>query len=327
MLKTLKILVVSIYAVGGGLIVLFALPQVGLKALSVATGSMTPAIPQGSLVIIQRTPLAAIKVGDVVTYRDPAKPGQTITHRVVAKGKRGGIPVFTTKGDANKVADPQIAGGSIVGRVVYHLPEVGRAVSWLRTPLGLALAVALPAFMIVVDEFQLMVRRLQNYAREEAEEQAEQRMAARRPPSSSSSRRRPKPLVWAAAMVLVLPAVAFGVSGTRANLASSAKLTDTTITTAPITATGTPNCPPGSNTSISITNTGPGSKNKVTSSTTCTVTSTNNTSISVSNNSSQTATSGSVSSSGNTTGGSASSGSASNSSSTTVNVSNSSSSQ
>jgi signal peptidase len=316
MLKVLKIIAISIYAVCGGLLVLSVIPQVGVKALSVATGSMTPAIPQGSLVIIRRVPLSTIKVGEVVTYHDAAKPGQTITHRVVAKTTKNGIPVFTTKGDANKVADPQVAGGSIVGEVVYHLNGAGRVVTWLHSLFGIILIAAIPALIIITGEFQLMIRRLQQYAREEVEQSAVRRSQ----PLAPRLRRKPRPLIWVVLALVMLPALTLGVQATRAQLSATARLTDTTIATAattPPSATGS--CPSGT-TSVSITDTGPGSINKVNSSITCTFTNTTNSSVTISNSSSQTATSGSVTNSGNTSSGGTTSGSASNSSSSSDSV-------
>ncbi len=335
MKRAFKILVVGFYALVALAAIFFAMPQTGWKALSVQTGSMTPAIPKGSLVIIHSQPLSAIAVGQVVTYREPSRPSVTITHRVVAKSVKNGITMFTTKGDANKAADPQIPGGSIVGAVQYHAAGLGKVVNWLHTPLGIIVLVGLPGLLIIISEFQLMIWRLQEYAREEAEVKTRRLAAHRRSagpvaaplgPTGGATRRQAArlrtPIVRVALAAILLPALALGVKGTLSQLTSSVAITNNRLGIAATSTTGggTSTCPSDSS-SGSISNTGPGSTNGITSTSTCTISNSNSTSVTVTNTSSQTTTSGSVRNNGNTNGnGGVASGATSNSSSSTTTV-------
>ncbi|HVS79187.1 MAG TPA: signal peptidase I [Candidatus Saccharimonadales bacterium] len=133
----------------------------GGKLLSVQTGSMTPAIRKGSLVVVTRVPASSLKVGDVVTYISPLNNKETITHRIVRLPNQDSKQ-FVVKGDANKIADPPVAPGSIVGKVGWHVSDLGYALDFIRTPLGLILLIYLPALLVVFDE----IRRLSDYYRQ-----------------------------------------------------------------------------------------------------------------------------------------------------------------
>ena len=71
------------------------------KPLVVRSDSMEPALPVGSIVIAERVrDAAALRVGDIVTYKNPAVPF-TITHRIVEIREEGVV----TKGDNLEEAD------------------------------------------------------------------------------------------------------------------------------------------------------------------------------------------------------------------------------
>ena len=104
---------------------------------TVMSGSMSPALRPGDLVIVKGE--EPINVGDVVTIES----GEfTYTHRVVEKleGDR-----FMLKGDANEDPDPNLVEASqIIGKVVLIFPF-----SHLYTPYGFAAALLFPAALIV----------------------------------------------------------------------------------------------------------------------------------------------------------------------------------
>src|SRR5262249_32662304 len=116
--KIIKYLAIGVYALCGLTLLLFLVPSTGLQAKDVLTGSMRPAISPGSLVIIHKTPLPDLKVGDIITYKTLGNQKQTITHRIVKTDTRNRVPYFTTKGDANSAPDPEIVGGRVVGKVL-----------------------------------------------------------------------------------------------------------------------------------------------------------------------------------------------------------------
>lgn len=134
----------------------------GFRSLSVPTGSMRPNITPGSLVLVKRVPVTSLQVGDVITYINPSHQSQTITHRITNKYLISGrVQGFVTKGDANKYTDdPPVAGGSVVGKVVWHAPYLGSAMRWSKTWFGIALLVYVPAMLLMWEEVQRMTKYL-----------------------------------------------------------------------------------------------------------------------------------------------------------------------
>lgn len=108
--------------------VAFAVMRFGGFSTFIITGrSMEPAIPVGSITIVQSVSPAAVQVGDVVTF---SHGGRVVTHRLVAMEPDG---TFRTKGDANEVADPeQLSFMGRAGVVRAHIPLVGFALAGWR---------------------------------------------------------------------------------------------------------------------------------------------------------------------------------------------------
>lgn len=106
----------------------------GLRAYMVRTGSMSPAIRPGDLVIDQ--PVAdrtALHVGDVITFHP--QPQTTETHRVARLGPNG----IVTQGDANRTPDVgSIQEAAVVGRVLLTVPYGGFVAYYFRQPTGIA---------------------------------------------------------------------------------------------------------------------------------------------------------------------------------------------
>lgn len=334
--KLLKWLIISIYVVSGILLAVFLWPHSGWRVYRVVTGSMTPAIPQGSLVVDHAMPPRNYQIGQVVTFISPYNTKETITHRIVGRGVLGAIPTFVTKGDANNTPDRPIVGGNIVGRVVWHVPYAGRALGWLKIPAVFIGLIIIPALFIVFDEVRVLIRAIDGSQpgdrgkRDKSEHDEPPRSGGsgdpdtRRPPPRAPAphqparKRRSVDTIARHATVLILVGF-FGISATYAKLTTHATLTNNSITTATLPVNG--HCPPGT-TIVHISNTGPGSHIHVTIINICVTSITNINNININNSNNQTVTSGDASSSGNTNGGSASSGStsASNSTNTTVTV-------
>ena len=113
----------------------FSLLFVGIRALGMATfvvtgGSMEPTIHKGSLVIDEPVTADMLRLGDIITFDHY---DQTTTHRIV--GVEGSVngPLFSTKGDANQVTDPEpLTFPGRVGLVKLALPGIGYAVAWMQ---------------------------------------------------------------------------------------------------------------------------------------------------------------------------------------------------
>ena len=113
----------------------FSLLFVGIRALGMATfvvtgGSMEPTIHKGSLVIDEPVSADKIRLGDIITFDHY---DQTTTHRVVGiEGSANGT-MFSTKGDANQVTDPEpLSFPGRVGLVKLAVPGLGYAVAWMQ---------------------------------------------------------------------------------------------------------------------------------------------------------------------------------------------------
>lgn len=119
----------------------------GYSALRVLTGSMEPALPTNSLILVQRTEAAALQPGDVISFysADPQLGGALNTHRVVAVETDGVSYQITTQGDANPLPDAYpVTQDALVGRVIGSSLLLGRAVALLANPLAFVLLVAVP---------------------------------------------------------------------------------------------------------------------------------------------------------------------------------------
>jgi signal peptidase I len=117
-------------------------------ALTVLTGSMTPKLPVGSVVIDRSVDTRTLRVGDVATYQKAPGRAEYITHRIVAINDRTTPRTFTFKGDANRGpdADP-VPATAIRGKVWLDVPYLGSARDSLRggSLRGLAIAAAVLA--------------------------------------------------------------------------------------------------------------------------------------------------------------------------------------
>lgn len=112
-----------------------------------STGSMSPAIPAGSVAVVREVPATEIDVGDVVTVERPnALP---ITHRVTEILDRGGAQVtFTMQGDANDQPDPAPYTTDTVRLVLFSVPGLATVISGLQDPVALGVITVLAAILV-----------------------------------------------------------------------------------------------------------------------------------------------------------------------------------
>lgn len=127
------------------------------RVFDVLSGSMAPTVPIGAAVIDGEVPAAQLRVGDVITFQEPTRPGVYITHRIAAIDLNGAAVQVSTKGDANSARDPwslPYTPGEAALRVVFTLPVVGYVLGFLAMPLGRVLliaAVAIAAAFFLAD--------------------------------------------------------------------------------------------------------------------------------------------------------------------------------
>ena len=124
-----------------GLVGIFCAIVVGLVVTGhhleqVVTGSMTPTIPVGSLVVTQSVPVSQLQVGDVMVFPNPYDSSETIIHRIVwlSHNQQGDVLV-KTKGDANSLPDNweiSRSENAEADQVIWIMPGVGTAAAWLQ---------------------------------------------------------------------------------------------------------------------------------------------------------------------------------------------------
>lgn len=128
----------------------------GYRLLSVQTGSMLPAIRPGDALVVRVVSPGQLQIGDIISYRNPRQSAMTISHRLLAIDRRTGW--LTTAGDTLQAPDPAFPPYLVIGRAAAIAPSLGLVLDTLRRPLGLGLAVYLPAVLIVVSEANRLAR-------------------------------------------------------------------------------------------------------------------------------------------------------------------------
>ncbi len=132
-----------------GVIVLLAAlaPLAGLQAVRLATGSMAPTYPAGSVVIVRDLPADAVAVGDVVTI--VRSDGTPVTHRIVQHEPIPGGATIRMRGDANDHDDPAPYVASRVGLVLGGVPALGYFFAAADQPLFAPLAATVVALLVL----------------------------------------------------------------------------------------------------------------------------------------------------------------------------------
>lgn len=96
----------------------------GWQSSVVASGSMSPRINEGDIVVVRPLDSDAFQPGDVVLFDTEAGP---TVHRLVERSGH----FFTTKGDANTAHDARpVHVDSVRGRGVYLVPWIGLPLRW-----------------------------------------------------------------------------------------------------------------------------------------------------------------------------------------------------
>jgi signal peptidase len=129
----------------------FLAPHFGWRVDTVSSGSMEPQLKVGGVVVTRPVEAEDIKAGDIITFHSPLSEELT-SHRVIAV-EEGSSFYFQTKGDANEDVDPFVVPAqNVVGKICFHVPYLGYATQFVKTPLGLLLTLCLPGLVIVVME-------------------------------------------------------------------------------------------------------------------------------------------------------------------------------
>ena len=115
----------------------------------VVSGSMAPTIPVGAIIVLRPARAEQLRVGDIITFQRPDRPGELVTHRIVGVEEGPGGRGLVTKGDANAVPDPWPVVASGTGwRYVVALPYLGTLLRALQQPAARLLLLVAPALAL-----------------------------------------------------------------------------------------------------------------------------------------------------------------------------------
>ena len=105
------------------------------RTTTMLSGSMSPAIRPGDVIVDVAEPVSAVRVGQILTIQTPTPTHFVDSHRVVEVVRNGGQTLIRTKGDANSQPDPWLAqlDGHTVWRVRGVVPRLGQAIIALRS--------------------------------------------------------------------------------------------------------------------------------------------------------------------------------------------------
>lgn len=140
------------------LIVGLVVPLPGKVELKIVqSGSMTPVLPVGSVVMI--TPATTYGVGDIITFGKDTSKRIPTTHRIVGTERVDGVLHYQTKGDANEEADNALVPHSaVIGSVAVTVPRLGFVLDFARSREGFFLMIVIPALLVIVDELFTIVK-------------------------------------------------------------------------------------------------------------------------------------------------------------------------
>ncbi len=120
----------------------------GLRGYTVLSGSMEPTYKTGSVIYVKSVSPSELKADDVITFY--TANGAVATHRVVELVEDGGITKYRTKGDANENVDGSlVAPEKVIGTPVFSIPYLGFVLSYIQSPPGLYVAIAVGAALLL----------------------------------------------------------------------------------------------------------------------------------------------------------------------------------
>lgn len=129
------LLIFNLFIVAAQVIFKDDLPKVfGFARVIVISGSMSPAVEIGDLLIIREAD--EYITGDIITFKSNSS---YITHRIIGFDDESRA---ITKGDFNNVKDAApVELKDIEGKIVLRIPKFGNVLRFLKTPLGMIITV------------------------------------------------------------------------------------------------------------------------------------------------------------------------------------------
>lgn len=145
---------------------LLSVPKLwGYGIYTVASGSMEPRIHTGEVIYTKTEKFENLREGDIITFS--MNDGRTtVTHRIKKIDRKERM--IQTAGDANREADPTWIGeDSVIGKVIYSVPGLGRVAVMAGAPGGklylLAVFLWIAAAQMVMTDIEKNFKRKEQY--------------------------------------------------------------------------------------------------------------------------------------------------------------------
>jgi len=154
-LQAVVVLIIAIFLVQ----TLISFYKGSMMSLIVLSGSMTPLMLPGDMIIEKSVDPSELKVGDVIAFHPPGNKSYFVTHRIISL-EEGKKRMFQTKGDANNAQDDfKVPASNVVGKLIFVIPFVGYLPDTVKHNKNILLfTVILPAGLIILDEIRNIIK-------------------------------------------------------------------------------------------------------------------------------------------------------------------------
>ncbi|WP_440947272.1 signal peptidase I [Methanosarcina sp. T3] len=128
------------------------------KAMVVLSGSMTPIMLPGDMIVVESVNPEELTAGDVIAFLDPGGKDTFVTHRIVKIEEEGEKRIFRTKGDANEEEDFfKVPDSDVVGKLIFVIPFAGYLPEATKNKAIFLLTVIIPSVIIILDEIRTII--------------------------------------------------------------------------------------------------------------------------------------------------------------------------
>lgn len=125
---------------------------IGLRPLTVLSGSMEPVYSPGDLIYVKEVDYRDLKAGDIITFM--LSEDTIATHRiveVVPDETDPSVVRYRTKGDANDAEDGSLVHyKNVLGTPVFTIPKLGYVANYIQNPPGTYLAISGGAVLMLL---------------------------------------------------------------------------------------------------------------------------------------------------------------------------------
>ena len=101
-----------------------------IKPIGIISGSMSPNINRGDMVIVQKSTINDVEVDDIIEYK---RDNKSIVHRIIKKYDVNGKTYVITKGDNNDSQDSgAVTEDEVQAKIIFKIPYVAWPMVWLN---------------------------------------------------------------------------------------------------------------------------------------------------------------------------------------------------